>query len=127
MEVQSDALVQINSSLAKISTDIEYIKSDIQELKGKDLEADKKLEAAYAKALDYARTRQDRIKDDLQHQIDDNKTSISMVHDRVNMLENKKARSLVSWYDRIVDKVIWVALGTIGIAILRYVSSIKNY
>jgi hypothetical protein len=50
-----------------------------------------------------------------------------MVHDRVNMLENKKAKSLVSWYDRIVDKVIWVALGTIGVAVLRYVSSIKNY
>lgn len=137
METDNTTLMDIQNQLGRIEATTIAVKEDIAELKAKDVEADAKLEQAYNKAMDYARTRQDTIRDDLQHQIDNNKTLILTVNEsinnlnknidkmvkdiskdisdkvdsletRISTLETKKEKALVKWYERISDKVIWV-------------------
>ena len=135
--MENEILLKMQEQLGKIEASTSAIKEDINELKQKDIEADNRLEQAYQKAMDYAKTRQDNIRDDLQHQIDNNKTliltisksisdlnqnfekvtaelketvneRIEMVSKRVEVLETKKEKTLAKWYDKIVDTLMWL-------------------
>lgn len=148
---QEMVLLEIKERLGKVDATTTAIQSDITELKQKDVEADEKLEKAYAKALDYARTRQDKIKEDLQHQIDGNKTLILTINDsirnlnanfekmttdlkqalsaqiaeieaRVTNLEQKKEKALAKWYDKLVDKLGTMFLIAIIIVIFKWLN-----
>ncbi len=152
---QEMVLLEIKEKLGKVDATTTAIQSDIVELKQKDVEADEKLEKAYAKALDYARTRQDKIREDLQHQIDGNKTLILTINEsirnlntnfekmmndlkqafstqiaelenRVKNLEEKKEKILAKWWDRIIDKISWVfILGAIAV-LLKWLNAPKE-
>lgn len=115
MEFQ-DTLLQINTALGKISTDIEYIKADITDLKLKDKDADKKLESTMTKV----QKQQEMLREDIQHQLDAQRLLITTLTDRVSNIEGQKAKVLVKWYDKVVDKVVWTALATIGVLIVKY-------
>lgn len=145
-------LLEIKEQLGVVAATTTAIKEDIAELKQKDVEADEKLEKAYAKATDYARTRQDKIRDDLQHQIDGNKTliltinesirnlstsfekmtadlkeslslQISEIETRVKTLETKKEKTLAKWYDRIVDKLTWIFIVGAIVVLLKWLNA----
>ncbi len=137
--MEDKLLMDFQNQLGRIEATTMAIKEDITDLKAKDVEADQKLEQAYNKAMDYARTRQDTIRDDLQHQIDNNKTLILTVNEsinnlnenidkvfkefsqnindkvekidtRVKALETKKEKTIAKWYEKIADKAIWIFL-----------------
>lgn len=121
--------------IEKIDATTSAIKEDIAELKARDVSQSQELEKAYAKA----KARQDSIRDDLQHQIDNNKTLILTVSENINTLnkniekmmqdivtninekfenfnvrlvnlETKKEKTLAKWYDRILDKAVWILI-----------------
>lgn len=133
-EKREMVLLEIKERLGKIDGTTTAIKEDIAELKQKDISQSQALEEAYAKA----KSRQDSIRDDLQHQIDGNKTLILAVSDNINTLnknidkllkdfadgintkinhldtriktlETKKEKALLKWWDKIFDKLILVA------------------
>lgn len=158
-----EVLLEMQNQLGRIEATSTAIKEDIAELKQKDVEADEKLERAYAKAMDYAKTRQDNIRDDLQHQIDNNKTLIltvsnnlsslntniekftkeikesteewkkefeqsisewkTDVNDRLSALEQKKEKMLAKWYDRIVDKIMWIVIIAVIVVLLKWLNA----
>ena len=162
LDIQAQ-LGRIEAQNAAIEVTSTAIKEDIAELKQKDAEADEKLERAYAKAMDYAKTRQDNIRDDLQHQIDNNKTliltvsnnlsslntniekftkeikesteewkkgfeqSISVwktdVNNRLLALEQKKEKMLSKWYDRIVDKIMWIIIIAVIVVLMKWLNA----
>ncbi len=155
LDIQAQ-LGRIEAQNAAIEATSTAIKEDIAELKQKDVEADEKLEKAYAKAMDYAKTRQDNIRDDLQHQIDNNKTLIltvsnnlsslnsniekftkewkksfeqsisewkTDVNDRLSALEQKKEKMLAKWYDRIVDKIMWIVIIAVIVVLLKWLNA----
>lgn len=70
-------LMEIKERLGKIDEATTTIKSDIAELKQKDISQSKALEEAYGKA----KARQDSIRDDLQHQIDNTQHLIEIIND----------------------------------------------
>lgn len=151
---EEEILLEIQKQLGRVESSIGSVKEDIVELKSRDNEAKEDLDKAYAKA----KARQDSIRDDLQHQIDGNKTLILTVNEsigalnknidkmmksfsdgineqiarmddkfskmlegidgRVKVLETKKERELVKWWDLIVGKVIWAFI--IGGAIVLF-------
>ena len=145
-------LLDIQNQLGRIEATTTAVKEDIAELKKKDIEADQKLEQAYQKAMDYAKTRQDNIREDLQHQIDNNKTliltvsksindlntniekvttelkdslteKIGKVEKRVEVLETRKEKTLAKWYDRIVDKLVWVFVIGAIVVLLKWLNA----
>lgn len=162
LDIQAQ-LGRIEAQNAAIEATSTAIKEDIAELKQKDVEADKKLEKAYARAMEYAKTRQDNIRDDLQHQIDNNKTLIltvsnnlsslntniekftkeikesteewkkgfeqsisewkTDVNDRLSALEQKKEKMLAKWYDRIVDKIMWIIIIAVIVVLTKWLNA----
>ncbi len=145
-------LLDIQKQLGRIEATSSAIKEDIADLKAKDVEADQKLEQAYNKAMDYARTRQDQIKENLQHQIDNNKSLIvsmnesfanlnknidtlfkeftervneklATLNSRVSELETKKQKTIVKWWDRIVDKLGWIAVIAALAVLLKWLNA----
>lgn len=150
--MEDKLLMDFQNQLGRIEATTMAIKEDITDLKAKDVEADQKLEQAYNKAMDYARTRQDTIRDDLQHQIDNNKTLILTVNEsinnlnknidkvfkdfskditekvedldtRISTLETKKEKAVFKWYEKIADKVVWIfLLGALAV-ILKWLNA----
>lgn len=143
-------LSRIENNAGRTEGIVTSIQEDIHELRNQDVLADQKLQEAYDRAMQYASNRQDNIKAELQQQISSNKTQITEIQNavlsltqninemvtgfrksmeadfiklqnRVTQLENKKAQKLVKWYDNITEKLIWLALGMIGTAIIYYI------
>lgn len=141
-------LLEIQNQLGKVDATTMAIKDDIAELKQRDVSQSEDLERAYAKA----KARQDSIRDDLQHQIDSNKTLILTVSESINTLnhnidklfkefslsiekkleqfesrliivETKKEKTLAKWYDRIVDKLAWVFIIGAIVVILKWLNA----
>lgn len=150
--MEDKLLMDFQNQLGRIEATTMAIKEDITDLKAKDVEADQKLEQAYNKAMDYARTRQDTIRDDLQHQIDNNKTLILTVNESINnlnknidkvfkdfskditekvedldsritTLETKKEKAVFKWYEKIADKVVWIFLLGALVVILKWLNA----
>lgn len=150
--MEDKLLMDFQNQLGRIEATTMAIKEDINDLKAKDVEADQKLEQAYNKAMDYARTRQDTIRDDLQHQIDNNKTLILTVNESINnlnknidkvfkdfskditekvedldsritTLETKKEKAVFKWYEKIADKVVWIFLLGALVVILKWLNA----
>lgn len=140
-------LLEMQQQLGRIEASITAVKEDISELKQKDLTQSENLEKAYAKA----KARQDSIRDDLQHQIDGQKTLILTVNesinslnkniesmfkeykkdindrvdgleDRIEAVETRKEKTLVKWYDRIADKVVNAFLIAGGVILLKWLN-----
>lgn len=145
---QEMVLLEIKERLGKIDGTTTAIQSDIVELKQKDVSQAQALEDAYAKA----KARQDSIRDDLQHQIDGNKTLILTVSESINTLnrnldklfkdfsksvedklqgfnerlqalETKKERTLAKWYDKIIDKLTWVIIIGALVVLLKWLNA----
>lgn len=72
MVQNNDLLVELVGKIGKIDSNVESIKEDIVELKDKDVRQTEALDKAYERA----KNRQDSIRDDLQHQIDDIKNML---------------------------------------------------
>ena len=133
--------------MGRIEASITAVKEDISELKQKDLTQSENLEKMYAKA----KARQDSIRDDLQHQIDGQKTLILTVNESINSLnkniesmfkeykkdineridglenriievETRKERNLVKWYDKIADKIVNAFLIAGGVVLLKWLN-----
>ncbi len=77
-----EILLDIQNTLGTVVEATSSIKSDIVELKEKDVRQSDDLEKAYAKA----KARQDSIRDDLQHQIDNNHQLISDIKSSIDSL-----------------------------------------
>jgi archaellum component FlaC len=145
---QEMVLLEIQKQLGKVDATTTAIKDDIAELKQKDISQTEELEEAYAKA----KARQDSIRDDLQHQIDGNKTLILTVSESINTLnrnidklfkdfsssvedklssfnkrldnlETKKEKTLVKWWDKILDKVIWIFVAAAIVVLLKWLNA----
>ena len=148
-------LLEIQNQLGRIEATTNAVKEDITELKQKDISQSEDLEKAYAKA----KARQDSIRDDLQHQIDDNKTLILTVSEsistlnrnidkllkeftsniekklegfetklngmeaRINTVETKKEKTIAKWYDRIVDKIVWIFIIGAIVVLLKWLNA----
>ena len=108
-------LMEIQNQLGRIEATTESVKEDISELKAKDIVQSRALEDAYAKA----KARQDSIRDDLQHQIDGNRMLITTTNERFNdtiksfgarieEVENRKEKVIIKWWDKIIDKLMWL-------------------
>lgn len=149
--MEDKTLLEMKEQLGRIEATTIAVKEDISDLKAKDVEADQKLENAYNKAMDYAKTRQDSIKNDLQHQIDNQKTLILTINDSINSLnkniesmfseykkdinervdgledrieavETRKEKTLVKWYDKIADKIVNAFLIAGGVVLLKWLN-----
>ena len=77
-----EILLEIQNTLGTVVEATSSIKKDIIELKEKDVRQSDDLEKAYAKA----KARQDSIRDDLQHQIDNNHQLISDIKSSIDSL-----------------------------------------
>lgn len=108
----NDILLVIQNTLGRIEANISSLKEDVQELKDKDNAQSRALDAAY----DKAKSRQDSIRDDLQHQI-------NLLDKRIDILETKKEKSLVKWYDKLVDKLLWAIIISIAILALKWIGA----
>lgn len=109
---ENDILLVIQNTLGRIEANISSLKEDVQELKDKDYAQTKALESAY----DKAKNRQDSIRDDLQHQI-------NLLDKRIDTIETKKEKSLVKWYDKLVDKLLWAIIISIAILALKWIGA----
>lgn len=145
--MEDKILLEMQQQLGRIEASITAVKEDISELKQKDLTQSENLEKAYAKA----KARQDSIRDDLQHQIDGQKTLILTVNESINSLnkniesmfkeykkdindridgletriievETKKEKTLVKWYDKIADKLVNAFLIAGGVILLKWLN-----
>ena len=146
-KMEDKILLEMQQQLGRIEASITALKEDISELKQKDLTQSENLEKAYAKA----KARQDSIRDDLQHQIDGQKTLILTVNESINSLnkniesmfkeykkdineridglenriievETRKERNLVKWYDKIADKIVNAFLIAGGVVLLKWLN-----
>ncbi len=117
--MEDEVLLEIQKQLGRMEAVIDAIREDIAELKNSAVEQENNLEAAYAKA----KARQDSIRDDLQHQIDSNKASITVIEARISAVEGEKERTLVKWWDRIVDKIVWVFIIGAMVVLLRWLNA----
>lgn len=146
-KMEDKILLEMQQQLGRIEASITAVKEDISELKQKDLTQSENLEKAYAKA----KARQDSIRDDLQHQIDGQKTLILTVNESINSLnkniesmfkeykkdineridglenriievETRKERNLVKWYDKIADKIVNAFLIAGGVVLLKWLN-----
>jgi len=147
MEIDK-VLLEIKEQLGNVDATTTAIKADIIELKQRDVTQSEELDKAYAKA----KARQDSIRDDLQHQIDSNKTLILTVNESINKLnenvanmmnemrntfkadiskiearltslETKKEKTLAKWYDKIVDKLVWVFIIGALVVLLKWLNA----
>jgi hypothetical protein len=167
---QEMVLLEIKEKLGKIDGATTAIQSDISELKQKDIDQSLKLEEAYAKA----KARQDSIRDDLQHQIDNTQHLIGIINDnfgksiaamnenfsttiktfsdsttklittfsnemkesiksqddkidaqsgKIEKLETKKEKVLVKWWDKIIDKLIWIVVIAAFVVLLKWLNA----
>ena len=145
--MEDKILLEMQQQLGRIEASITAVKEDINELKQKDQTQSENLEKAYAKA----KARQDSIRDDLQHQIDGQKTLILTVNESINSLnkniesmfkeykkdindridgletriievETKKEKTLVKWYDKIADKLVNAFLIAGGVILLKWLN-----
>lgn len=145
--MEDKILLEMQQQLGRIEASITAVKEDISELKQKDLTQSENLEKAYAKA----KARQDSIRDDLQHQIDGQKTLILTVNESINSLnkniesmfkeykkdineridglenriievETRKEKTLVKWYDKIADKIVNAFLIAGGVVLLKWLN-----
>jgi archaellum component FlaC len=145
--MEDKILLEMQQQLGRIEASITAVKEDISELKQKDLTQSENLEKAYAKA----KARQDSIRDDLQHQIDGQKTLILTVNESINSLnkniesmfkeykkdineridglenriievETRKEKTLVKWYDKIADKIVNAFLIAGGAVLLKWLN-----
>lgn len=123
-------LMDINKQLGTIGANISEIKEDISELKGRDSMQAKALEDAYNKA----KARQDSIRDDMQHQIDNLSeqvhTSNSQIREtiksfgeRIEEVENKKEKTIAKWWDKIIDKIVWIFIIGGLVVLLRWLNA----
>ena len=146
-KMEDKILSEMQQQLGRIEASITAVKEDISELKQKDQTQSENLEKAYAKA----KARQDSIRDDLQHQIDGQKTLILTVNESINSLnkniesmfkeykkdineridglenriievETRKERNLVKWYDKIADKIVNAFLIAGGVVLLKWLN-----
>lgn len=147
MEIDK-VLLEIKEQLGNVDATTTAIKADIVELKQRDITQSQELDKAYAKA----KARQDSIRDDLQHQIDSNKTliltvnesinklnenvanmmnemknafkiDISKIESRLTVLETKREKALVKWWDKILDKVIWIFVAAGIVVLLKWLNA----
>lgn len=145
--MEDKILLEMQQQLGRIEASITAVKEDISELKQKDQTQSENLEKAYAKA----KARQDSIRDDLQHQIDGQKTLILTVNESINSLnkniesmfkeykkdineridglenriievETRKEKTLVKWYDKIADKIVNAFLIAGGVVLLKWLN-----
>ena len=145
--MEDKILLEMQQQLGRIEATTIAVKDDIAELKQKDITQSENLEKAYAKA----KARQDSIRDDLQHQIDGQKTLILTVNESINSLnkniesmfkeykkdineridglenriievETRKERNLVKWYDKIADKIVNAFLIAGGVVLLKWLN-----
>ena len=145
--MEDKILLEMQQQLGRIEASITAVKEDISELKQKDQTQSENLEKAYAKA----KARQDSIRDDLQHQIDSQKTLILTVNESINSLnkniesmfkeykkdineridglenriievETRKEKTLVKWYDKIADKIVNAFLIAGGVVLLKWLN-----
>jgi archaellum component FlaC len=145
--MEDKILLEMQQQLGRIEASITAVKEDISELKQKDQTQSENLEKAYAKA----KARQDSIRDDLQHQIDGQKTLILTVNESINSLnkniesmfkeykkdineridglenriievETRKEKTLVKWYDKIADKIVNAFLIAGGAVLLKWLN-----
>ena len=123
-------LLEIQNQLGRIEATTESVKEDISELKAKDIVQSEALETAYEKA----KARQDSIRDDLQHQIDNTRLLVTTVNERFNdtiksfgarieEVETRKEKKLVKWWDKIVDRLIWAFLIAGGVVLLKWLNA----
>ena len=146
-KMEDKILLEMQQQLGRIEATTIAVKDDIAELKQKDITQSENLEKAYAKA----KARQDSIRDDLQHQIDGQKTLILTVNESINSLnkniesmfkeykkdindridgletriievETKKEKTLVKWYDKIADKLVNAFLIAGGVILLKWLN-----
>lgn len=146
-KMEDKILLEMQQQLGRIEASITAVKEDISELKQKDQTQSENLEKAYAKA----KARQDSIRDDLQHQIDGQKTLILTVNESINSLnkniesmfkeykkdineridglenriievETRKEKTLVKWYDKIADKIVNAFLIAGGVVLLKWLN-----
>jgi len=128
---------EIQNTLGRLEEGVNGIKEDISELKQNDILADKRLEEAYQKAMAYASTRQDKIREDLQHQIDHNKealsvisselkelnlniresnkelkdfvnTNLELINTRLTNIETQKEKKLLKTWNTVIDRLILI-------------------
>ena len=91
----------MQNTLGGIEATVTSLKEDITELKQKDIAQSQN---------------QDAIRDDLQHQID-------ALELRIQAIENKKEKVLVKWWDRLVDKLMWVLLIAAVVVLLKWLGA----
>ena len=169
-EQEKMVLLEIKEQLGRIDGTTTAIQTDIVELKQKDVSQTQALEDAYAKA----KARQDSIKDDLQHQIDNTQHLIGIINEnfsksiaamnesfsttiktfsdsttklittfsnemkesikaqdekivnqsrKIEKLETKKEKALVKWWDKIIDKLIWIVVIAALVVLLKWLNA----
>lgn len=153
-QTRKSELSEIQNMLGRLEEGMNGLKSDITDLKNNDVLADKRLEDAYQKAMAFASTRQDKIREDLQHQIDNNKEtitainkglkelndnikesneemkqfvtlSIEAVSKRVSILETQKEKKLLRIWNSVADKLTMIlALGALA-AFLKWLGFVQ--
>ena len=111
---ENKILMDMSQQLGRIESDIQNIKTDVTDLKQADVDYNARLDAMYEKAMNYASRRQDSIRDSLQTQITRNTNDIAE-------LKSMKGKKLAKWYDAVIDKLVWIALGTVGVLIVKWV------
>lgn len=94
-------LLEMQNTLGRIEAMSASMKEDIAELKQKDISQGEALEKAYAKA----KARQDSIRDDLQHQIDSNKTLILTVNESISSLNKNLSEQFKALNQSLESKV----------------------
>ena len=114
-----ESIGDIKMQLGRIEATIEAVKEDVAELKLRAGAQSEDLESAYAKA----KARQDSIRDDLQHQIQANSSAITSLDSRIAALETTKERTLVKWWDKLIDKVAWIVLIALIAVIFRWLNA----
>jgi chromosome segregation ATPase len=128
--MDDNILLNMQKQLGSIESTLNSVKEDIVELKSKDLDQSQALEAAYNKA----KARQDSIRDDLQHQIENNRLLITTVNDRftdtiksfgarIEEVENKKDKTIVNWWNKLVDRLIWAFMIAAGVVLLKWLNA----
>lgn len=111
----SRQLGRIEAELSNVKEDIKCLRGDVQALQTEDDVQQQALRDAYDRAMEYARKRQDGIKEELMTRINRNSQDIIEI-------KGKKAQTLTKWYDRLTDKLIWAFLAAALIVLLNWLS-----
>lgn len=111
-----DILLQMQKQLGRIESDITYIKETADKNRKESQKADEQQANKLEEYFDYAKKRQDSIKEGLEHRLD-------MVENKVVELEEKKGKTLVKWWDRLVDKLVWVFILAAVAVLLKWLNA----